>query len=177
MAKGRVSSRVAVSQSPACNASRIRLDEITPPASSTGPTAVLARPRGEPSAFSTATLPPRALPKVKAKPFKQDFFDKILRAGSRQISVKFKHQHGICACRGKQPLPLIKRCQTERRGIGRKIAHRVRIECSDNGWLARRLGLTDRFTCDGLMAQMKAIKIAKRRYAAAQGIGHRVAGG
>ena len=62
-------SRVAVAQSPACNAARMRLEEITAPSASvTGATACAHMPHGAPSSDKSATEPARPLPKVKSCP-------------------------------------------------------------------------------------------------------------
>ena len=60
----RVSSRVAVAQSPARSAARTRVEEITPSPSVTGATASA----GNPSAAKLSIVPLRARPKVKSCP-------------------------------------------------------------------------------------------------------------
>src|SRR3546814_3774223 len=66
--KGRVSRRVAVSQSPACSASRMRLDEITSSASSTGATISVKKPRRRAWSARVTKSPQRPLPTPKSAP-------------------------------------------------------------------------------------------------------------
>jgi hypothetical protein len=53
----------------------------------------------------------------------------------------------------------------------------MRVKGGDDGGTASRLRLRNGFTCDRLMPQMKAVKIAQSDDSAAQGIRHAVFGG
>ena len=57
-----------MAQSPACKASRMRLDDMTPASSLTGPIAVQVSPSAAPTLRNTPTFPPRPFPKVKSSP-------------------------------------------------------------------------------------------------------------
>ena len=111
-----------------------------------------------------------------AQTFHQQCDDKIFGAGRRKLCIEIKHQHCVGTGFCKKALALIEGGQTEPRRFWRKKAHGMRIKCCDNRWLTCRLGLFYRFARNGLMPQMKAIKIAQGNDTAAQCVRHLVFG-
>ena len=171
---------MAVAQSPAVSAARMRLDETGPAGSATASTACVASPAAAPSAASTATLPPRPLPKVKSRPVTtaaapacadEPLLDELLGGLGRQLAVEAEHQHRIGARRRQQPRALIERGQAERRRIGAEEADRMRIEGRDDQRAAGLAGERLRPRHHRLVAPVEPVEIAQRHHAAAQMIG------
>jgi hypothetical protein len=71
-----------------------------------------------------------------------------------------KDDHRVRTRRREQPLALIERRQPKGRCVRLEEAHRVRIECRDQGGAPIGAGSIDRATHNRLMAKVKSIEIA-----------------
>ena len=127
--------------SPACSASRMRLEETRSPSSSTGATVSAAMPCCCAELAQHSALPPRPLPKVKSSPvttpaapirFASTSATKSSALVAGQLGVEVEHQHRVGAGMGEQPLALVERGQAERRDVGLEVAHRMRVEGRDD---------------------------------------------
>ncbi len=187
IAKGRVSSRVAVSQSLGLEriadaAGGDREPALHHRADRAGFDAVLSRR----ASTSVSRLPPRPLPNVKSSPVTtpaapirsaSSSATKSSAVVAGQLAVEMEHQHRVGPGGGEQLLALVERGQAEGRDMRREMAHRVRVEGRDDRRAALGLRPLDRLAHHRLVAEMEPVEIAERDHRAAQLVRHRLADG
>ena len=181
MVKGRVSSRVARSQSPARSASRMRVDEIGPPSSRTAATvsAVMPVPRRAAPASRHRRRDP--LPKVKSSPVTTPAAPS--RSTSHSAMNSLRRSAREILRRTEDDIASTRRLRTAARAdpswSAGTAAHRAGRSASDGDrrWrpapAAPCAGTRQRAADHRLVAEMESIEIAERDDAAAQMRGDR----